>query len=227
VDLANILPLPAKRFIESHDGKVFCNSRVEKISADGVFVKGEFKPAKNIIVATNFATTENLLEDIPTELDLNKFTEQTIITIYLQYDPEFSLPKPMLGLVDHTAEWLFDRRITDNPGIIAAVISANSYSDIDNKTLAMQVDVELKELFVNKPELIDFKVIREKKAAFRADLAVKDVRPTKHKVADNIYVCGDYFQTGYPATLEGAVKSGRGCATSMMDCLYPHTKRTT
>ena len=64
-------------------------------------------------------------------------------------------------------------------------------------------------------------VIREKRATFSADVGIDELRPMHRTTIDNLWLAGDYTATGYPATLEGAMRSGVQCAELILQQQEP------
>jgi uncharacterized protein with NAD-binding domain and iron-sulfur cluster len=60
-------------------------------------------------------------------------------------------------------------------------------------------------------------VITEHRATFRAVPGVDQLRPTQITPLDNFFLAGDWTQTGWPATMEGAVRSGYLAAEAILN----------
>ena len=96
---------------------------------------------------------------------------------------------------------------------MAVVISGHGdHESMDNKALAQQIILELSVLYPHWPAPKQHLVIREKRATFVCYRGVYAHRPGHRTAAGNGWLAGDYTDTGYPATLEGAVISGFRCA---------------
>jgi len=94
-------------------------------------------------------------------------------------------------------------------GLISVVISANGqHMAMDDDTRTQTVHDEISILLANKPALIKSFVIREKRATYACTVNINDIRPTNTTSVKGLFLAGDYTNTGYPATLEGAVRSG-------------------
>jgi zeta-carotene desaturase len=61
-------------------------------------------------------------------------------------------------------------------------------------------------------KLIHSLVIKEKRATFLPSPGIEALRPKARTTYDNLFLAGDWTATGYPATIEGAVLSGRTAA---------------
>jgi uncharacterized protein with NAD-binding domain and iron-sulfur cluster len=62
------------------------------------------------------------------------------------------------------------------------------------------------------PELPKWQVITEKRATFSATPEQEKRRPEARTECDNLFLAGDWTRTGLPATIEGAIRSGRTAA---------------
>ena len=139
----------------------------------------------------------------------------SIATVYLQcHDAGFSgLNRPMVGLhmgPNAPAQFVFDRgALCQQPGLLAAVVSA---SEGERDRIATQVQQQVAEqLGLNTLNLVQ--TVVEKRATFAClPNTFESPRHAGDKpdmfVAPHIYACGDYVRGPYPATLEGAVRSG-------------------
>ncbi len=162
------------------------------------------------------ANIDKLLSPLPglkhTLEQVEAYSYQPIYTIYLQYPPETKLPRVMTGLTRTIAQWVFDRgQLSGQSGLISVVISANGrHQQLTQDELALQVAKELDQVFSGLPAPLWYKVIAEKRATFSCvpNLA----RPTNRTMQAGLYLAGDYTYADYPATIEGAIRSGVKCA---------------
>jgi squalene-associated FAD-dependent desaturase len=218
-DLSALFPLAAGEFIRQHGGKVVAGCRVRSIEQD----EGNFRLAweggtesfSHVICATAPQHALTLLSSLPEAAPqvrmLNHFDYQPIATIYLQYPHDTRLPGPMLGLTGGFSQWVFDRGYTHGtPGLLAVVISAaGEHQGWPTEQLAAKVHVELQQTFA-LPSPLWHKVIIERRASFACTVGLE--RPAQSTGLKNLYLAGDYTAGDYPATIEGAVRSGIKCA---------------
>lgn len=221
-DLGNLFPDPAMEYIEGKGGSVRMGQRVSALEMDGERISGvrvgdKFISADEVILALPHVISRRLLRrhhvfDSLTD-QLAYMGQEPIATIYLKYPESVTTGTPMLGMHDTLGQWIFDRSLNGQPGVMAVVISANGdHMKMTNEKLIKHIADELKQLFPQWPSHEDALVIKEKRATFACGVASNLLRPDVETQVDNCWLAGDYTATGYPATLESAVRSGVACA---------------
>lgn len=161
------------------------------------------------------------LKTIESELAIPAFDYQPITTVYLQYDPEFRLPQPVMGLCHGLAQWVFDRgQCCDQPGLLAVVISAHPPLNMEKQSLLEQCIEALNRALALydmqlAPSPVWTKIITEKRATFSCTPDLP--RPNVRAGIPHLFLAGDYVSGRYPATIEGAVRSGYAAAQAIMD----------
>jgi predicted NAD/FAD-dependent oxidoreductase len=118
----------------------------------------------------------------------------------------------MLGVDAGLAQWLFDRgALCGQRGLIAAVISARGrHMDLPTAQLESGIHDEIARLVPDLPAPMAVQTITEKRATFAC---VPDLqRPVSRTGLRGLWLAGDYVAGDYPATLEGAVRSGVAAA---------------
>lgn len=236
VDLGGIYPDHAMEYIEKHGGNIRLGQRVSgifvgrqapgnSVAVRGVKVQDEEIGCEHVVLATPHYVTRKLLapHDSVAELvkQLAKFDNQPIITVYLQYPESTTINSHMLGLVDTMSQWIFDRRIYGQPGLMAVVISSDGpQSKMRNKELCETVERELAALFPHWPQAQQRMVIREKRATFDCVPDCNSYRPGNQTPLPGLWLAGDYTDTKLPATLEGAVRSGKRCARAIIKAIH-------
>ena len=116
--------------------------------------------------------------------------------------------EPMVGLIGATAEWVFafeDR-------ISVTVSAADALIDMDRESLAAQLWADVARLHGLPAALPPWQIVKEKRATFAATPAQDAKRPRARTRWDNLILAGDWTDTGLPATIEGALRSGRTAA---------------
>jgi hypothetical protein len=135
---------------------------------------------------------------------------EAIATVYA-WAADAHLTYPMLALrsgAQHPAQFVFDRGQLGGPvGMLAFVVSA---CDADRATLETQVLAQAHSQLGLHLQVIQ--TVVEKRATFACTPDLK--RPDMH-IAPGLLACGDYVDGPYPATLEGAVRSGIAAAQAL------------
>ncbi len=219
-DLSRLFAQPIQHYLKQHGAKILLNQRVKSIKADNngyiVYSKDTQFKASDVVVAISPVRLRNVITELP-KLEFSAqqtecYSYQPIYTIYLQYERDTKLPKPMLGLVGGVSQWVFDRGILcGQSGLMAVIISAEGkHQKYSQDTLALRVAQELRDAFPQLIKPLWHKVIAEKRATFSCDVNLP--RPANLTSYPGLYLAGDYTYADYPATIEGAVRSGLACA---------------
>lgn len=218
LDLGALLPDPAFDYIELQGGFVHLSQRVTTLNIQGRHIEGvacedNKYQATQVVLAIPPHACQALIKDHPALHDiaynLSGFSYHPICTVYLQYPDSVRPDRSMQGLLGGTVHWIIDRRLSSQPGLIAAVISGpGAHMQLDNDELAKQVQRELQHCFPHWPAPDDAMVIREKRATFSCRSGIATIRPNNASPVKGLWFAGDYTDTDYPATLESAVISG-------------------
>ncbi|MDH5633015.1 MAG: hydroxysqualene dehydroxylase HpnE [Gammaproteobacteria bacterium] len=228
-DLGQCLPQPAMDYIEINGGTVRLGSRIVSIATDDNHVTGvcdtnnSTLQADHVVIATGNEAAQQLLRPIlaaePICSGLERLGALPITTVFIKYPAGTRLPNDFIGTLNMHSQWFFDRgRLTDNDGLIAVVISGpGQHIRMTNDELGKVIAGELSACFRHLPDVEAIKIIREKRATIHARPGVDQYRPDNSTKIDGLWLAGDYTNTGYPSTLEGAVRSGLRCARLIME----------
>jgi len=130
-----------------------------------------------------------------------------ITGIHLWFDrPITNLPHATL--LDRTIHWMFNKSEGRHIQIVASASrSLTAMPRADVIALAVR---ELSEFFpkAREAKLEKAEVIKEVRATFSARPGVEALRPATETVLGNLYLAGDWTKSGWPATMEGAARSG-------------------
>jgi hydroxysqualene dehydroxylase len=131
-----------------------------------------------------------------------------ILNVHFQIAPPLGQPA-ILGVVNAEIEWLFAF-----PDRLSVTISnADRLIDRPRDELAAQIWREAAALTGLPAELPPWQIVKEKRATFAATPAQDAKRPSSRTRWANVVLAGDWIQTGLPATIEGAVRSGYKAAS--------------
>ncbi|MBP5997408.1 MAG: hydroxysqualene dehydroxylase HpnE [Azonexus sp.] len=202
VALGQLLPEPATRWFAASGATLRLGHRVANFAPlpHGIAVDGEIHDAA--VVATAPQHAGKLWPALAADFD-----HEPIVTVYLQFAAKTSLAFPLQKQSGNYGQWVVDR----GNGLLACVLSG--HGDWEALAEAELVAALVAELAL--PTLPTWtRVICEKRATFacRPNLARPD-----HRTPDpRILRAGDYSWADYPATLEGAVRSGRRAAHALL-----------
>jgi squalene-associated FAD-dependent desaturase len=225
--LDSVLPAPARHFIENHGGRILLNHRAtnleimhDKVTAV-LCADGRRLAADHVVLALPPPACLRLIEPIPALREvtdrLSRLEFSPICTVYLQYAPAPRLPFPMIGLHGTLAHWLFDLGVSGTPGLMAAVISGpGGHMELDRTVLQERVAAELAACFPHWPAPERLFTLCERRATFLSRRGVDALRPAAETPVVGCWLAGDAAAVGYPATLEGAVRSGVDCARRIL-----------
>ena len=215
-DLGQLFPAPAAAFITAHGGEVRTGCRIDSLAP--LLASGDFE---HVILAVAPQHAARLLAPLPATTpiaaQLAAYAFEPISTLYADYPADVKLPAPMLGLpggLGHgLGQWVFDRgALVGTPGRLAFVLSAHgAWDTLADPELAATLHAELETTLGRPlPSPLWVRSIRERRATFACRPALP--RPAAHTALPNLWLAGDYACPDYPATLEGAVRSGVAAA---------------
>jgi zeta-carotene desaturase len=209
-------------------------ARAEDGRWDATTSDGGIHRAPHMVLALPFEQTASLLATLPSDAPqrqriepmLQHFTHAPITTIHLWFDRPVT-EMDHAALLDTRIQWMFNKsRIRrDEPGVAAEpgqylelVISA-SFPELHRsreQILAPAIE-ELARFFpaARTAKLVKSGVLKEARATFSVVPGLDRFRPISDAPGDGLYLAGDWTRTGWPSTMEGAVRSGRLAAEAI------------
>ncbi|MFT3758312.1 hydroxysqualene dehydroxylase HpnE [Thauera sp.] len=234
VDLSELFPVPAARYLATRRGKLRTGNAIEAIHPvnGGFRLEGDpgSQPWRHVVLATAPYHAGALLastgqcERLAAQIDA--LQHEPIVTVYLALGKGQKLPEPMIGLdsgptatlTASPAQWAFDRGQLGGPeGLIACVISAHGPHEAlprDELILATHAQLE-RQLGRRLPSPEWSQVIVEKRATIACRPGI--LRPGMRTPLRGLWLAGDYLDSPYPSTLESAVRSGTACAAAILN----------
>jgi squalene-associated FAD-dependent desaturase len=145
-----------------------------------------------------------------------------ILNLHLHFDRRV-LEEPFAAAVGSPVQWLFDRTVP--AGVDEGQLVGISLSGADSELGVSQAELRdryLAALAALLPQsrsatLLDFAVTRQPHATFRAVPGTGRLRPGPRTALPGLYLAGAWTDTGWPATMEGAVRSGLAAARLALD----------
>ncbi|WP_148661360.1 hydroxysqualene dehydroxylase HpnE [Roseateles chitosanitabidus] len=216
--LSALLPEPARTWLLGRGARLHTR-RVQRIEADGRGWSVDGETFDEAIVACSSVEAARLTRDLAPRWSAvtGAFEFQPIVTLYLE-SAGSALPAPMVALRESAtepAQFAFDLgQLGHPPGLFSLVVSGAA------PWVARGLDVtgeaalaQARRHFVWKTEPRIVRVLSEKRATFACTPGL--ARPDA-VIAPGLQAAGDYLAGPYPATLEGAVRSGLAAARSAM-----------
>jgi zeta-carotene desaturase len=157
------------------------------------------------ISALPFERLQPLVPALPVEW--GAFEHSPITGIHLWFDrPVTTLPHATL--LDRTIQWMFNK--SEGRYIQTVVSASRSLTEMPRNEIIDLAVRELAEFFplVKDARLEKAQVIKEVRATFSAKPGLEALRPLSRTHLKNFFVAGDWTRSGWPATMEGAVRSG-------------------
>lgn len=203
-DFSTLFPEPAARFVAARGGRVHRSTRIQSLDELAAFDHRVLAVAPWHLPA------------LAPRIALPDFAWQPIATIYLQYPEDVRLAFPMLGMAGGHGQWVFDRgALQGQRGLLAVVISgAGPWQALGHARLGQAIHRELCPLLPGLVLPRKTWVIEEKRATFACTPGLP--RPPTATADPTLWLAGDYVAGDYPATIEGAVRSGVAAACSIL-----------
>jgi squalene-associated FAD-dependent desaturase len=183
--------------------RIHMKAAVDRLSPGGVQVAGELKTADYYVSCVPF----DRLQQIAPELHPPQFEHSPITGIHLWFDRSIT-QLPHATLLDRTIQWMFNK---DGGRYLQLVVSASR--QLTPMPRQEVIDLAIRELAdffprVREAKLEKAHVVKEVRATFSASPGLEERRPTAITKYPAIFLGGDWTRSGWPATMEGAVRSG-------------------
>ncbi|MFH9045013.1 hydroxysqualene dehydroxylase HpnE [Streptomyces sp. NPDC017966] len=221
----------ARKALDSAGVRTEVRTRVTSVSVNGnggwsVQVPGETVHADAVVLAVPQREAYDLLPagalDAPERL--LALGTAPILNVHVVYDRKV-LGHPFFAALGTPVQWVFDR--TDASGLkhgqYLALSQSVAQDDIDEPVAALRERYlpELERLLprARGARVEDFFVTRERTATFAPAPGVGRLRPGARTKAPGLYLAGAWTATGWPATMESAVRSGVGAADAALSAL--------
>lgn len=166
-------------------------------------------PNDAVVLAVPARPAASLLPGLKTP---SKF--RAIVNAHFRYDPPPQMP-PILGVVGGLVEWLFAF-----PQRLSITISnADRLVDMPREELAQAIWRDICKAAGLQADMPPWQIVRERRATFEATPEQNALRPGASTAWKNLFLAGDWTDTGLPATIEGSVRSGDRAADLLLATL--------
>ena len=208
---------PARAAIEGAGGRVMLASPVHDVHA--LLAEGP------VIVAVPHHAAAGLVP----ELDVDGLGASPIVNLHVHYDRRV-LDEPLAAALDSPVQFVFDRTEASGAreGQLLAISISHAVSEIGASVES------LRERYLSALErllpaargatVLDFAVTHEPRATFRVAPGTRRMRSGARTQVHGLYLAGAWTDTGWPATMEGAVRSGLTAARAALAELGARTR---
>ena len=208
--LSAVLVEPAIKLLRDRGASIQLGHELRAFGTSAGFV-GELKfgddavaigPEDAVVMAVPPRPASLLLPGLKTP---SKF--RAIVNAHFRFDPPKDMP-PILGVVGGLVEWLFAF-----PQRLSVTISnGDRLVDMPREELAQTIWRDICKAAAVSGELPPWQIVRERRATFEATPEQNALRPSASTTLKNLFLAGDWTDTGLPATIEGSVRSGNRAA---------------
>lgn len=228
VSLGEFYGKPLERWLADHGVRVMLNCAADEleIANDRVTTcrlkNQEPLRADHFVLTVPYQRVADLLgANVVANRDefsrLGQLESSPITSAHFWFDREVMI-HPHLVVVGRAVQWLFRR-----PGnCVQAVISAScQLADLGKERVKDVIYAEIEQILpaCRTSKLLHWRVVTERSATFSIKPGVDAFRPAQKSSIANLWLAGDYTRTGWPATMEGAVRSGYLAAEGILAAL--------
>jgi len=200
--------------IEHHDGRFTVVGAAERLDADAAVLAVPHERAASLLPTGA----------VPDPEALAGLGSSPIVNLHVCYDRRV-LEHEFAAAVGSPVQYVFDR--TDSSGLgrgqclAASLSAADEEADMPADELRRRFEAALAELLpaARRAHVERFVVTREHTATFRAAPGARALRPGPRTGVEGLALAGAWTDTGWPATMEGAVRSGHQAAKAVLAAL--------
>jgi uncharacterized protein with NAD-binding domain and iron-sulfur cluster len=199
---------------------------VRAVESDGERLRVQLEDttleADAVVVAVPHTAVAKLVPDgvvDPEALEL--LGTSPIVNVHVHYDRRV-LDEPFAAALDSPLQWLFDRTASSGvaEGQLIAISLSHAVDEIDCSVAELRERLlpELERVLpkARNAQVLDIAVTHEPRATFRAAPGTRRLRPGNVTGVPGLYLAGSWTDTGWPATMESAVRSGLGAARAAL-----------
>ena len=234
VGLTELISDAAREYITHRGGQVLAGRAATNIiitngNVSGVDTGSEVIPANAVVSAVPWDALPTLL---PAELAADPFFAPAnnlewapIVGIHVWYD-RLVMEEEFMATLDSPIQWVFNKsRIQKLPGpgqyLTLSISGAWEHAPMNKEVLRGIFLEELAKVFPKAAAATveHFIVVKQLSATFRCTPRTQAYRPSQKTPVGNLVLAGDWTQTGWPSTMESAVRSGHMATTEVVRAL--------
>ncbi|WP_398481361.1 hydroxysqualene dehydroxylase HpnE [Tardiphaga sp.] len=151
-----------------------------------------------VIMAVPAWSAKNLLPGVKTPTEM-----RAIVNAHFNYVPPAG-HAPIIGVVGGVVEWLF----AFHNRLSITISNADRFVNVPREEFAQQIWDEICKISNIQAPLPAWQIVRERRATFAATPAQNALRAGTRTDFKNLFLAGDWTDTGLPATIEGSIRSG-------------------
>lgn len=213
----------AEEVIRAAGGKIELGCSVERVETGAVITGGggggERLTADRVICALPVERAIDALPESDPRLPLmRRFTHSPILGVHLVFDRPV-LTTPHAVLVDCAVQWLF-RKDEAGRSLHAVISGADEWMPLTEAQIGERVLADIRRCIppARGATLLSVRAVKERRATFAPTPEVEASRPPALAPGpeDHVILAGDYTATGWPATMEGATRSGYAAAAAAL-----------
>jgi len=230
--LSEAIGEPGGRALEAAGVRVRLGERVTALAVEdgriaGVVLSGgDALEADAVVAALPPREIDGLLAAPSPDRGYASVGAVPIVNAYLWYDRPI-LEQAFAGTFGSPLQWVFDRERllgsarSGGPCLGVSLSAASEWIDLAKEEIAERLDAAVERVFPARrsARLLASAVVKEPRATFRADAGCARRRPASEGPAAALWLAGDWTDTGWPATMEGAVLSGERAAAAALAAL--------
>ncbi len=218
VPLSRLHSDPAERALREAGVDVRLKARVHAVRP-GVEVESDAGTlhADAVVVAVPHDRAAGMLPDGALDKQIDRLGTSPIVNAHVIYDRAVT-DLPLAAGLHTPVQWLFDRTVESGlergQHLALSLSGADREMGMSNEELRDELLPALAELLpaARDAQVEDFFVVREHAATFRAEPGSGPLRPGPRSGVQGLFLAGAWTATGWPATMEGAVRSGHAAA---------------
>jgi squalene-associated FAD-dependent desaturase len=224
---------PVGALLEAQGGTLRTRCPVTSIAqangcVSGVQIGAETLACSTVVCAVPWHKAQKI---VPVQdarmVGLNALGHSAILGVHVFVD-RLVMHRPHLVLPGRDIQWLFNKGEIDGGAdghrgqhLHAVISAAGAWMDLSEVAIGEAIVSQLQDIVpaIRAASILGIRPIKERRATFLATPAAQAVRPCAAPKPDDIQglvLCGDWIQTGWPATMEGAVISGHLAAQAVL-----------